>query len=169
MSVRSEHFTRAAGEGDAFWFLGTLAEVKAGGDQTGNWLSAVEFTLPAGFATAAHIHHMEEEGFYVLEGTVIGFCGEQSWRGAAGTFIWLPRDIAHGIGVEGERSARVLQLSVAAGFDRFVAAVGEPAPARVVPPPTAPDVERLVAEGNKLGIEHLGPPGQWPVSTPPGR
>ncbi len=168
MSVMVEHYTRAAGDGAAFWFLGTLAEVKASGDETGNRLAVVEFTLPPGFATPPHIHHLEEEGFYILEGAVSGFCGDQAWRGTAGSFIWLPRDLAHGFEVEGERPARVLQLSLPAGFERFVLAAGEPAHARTLPPPVAPDIQTLLAAAARYGQEILGPPGQWPKATGPG-
>ena len=98
-------------EGDAVRFLGTLSEVKAGGDQTGNRLAAMEFTLPPGFMTPPHIHHMEEEGLYVLESAVVGFCGERSWRGTPGPgAAAVPprqlRALGRGGGRAGARAAR---------------------------------------------------------------
>ena len=160
MSLGPGHYTLGAGEGDAFWFLGTLVTVKAAGAQTGNAFAVVELTLPPGFAPPPHIHHMEDEAFYILEGAMTGFCGDRSWQAAPGSFVWLPRGIAHGFTVGAGGPLKILQITAPAGFERFVAEVGEPAQSLTLPPPAAPVIEKLMAAGAKLGIEHLGPPGQ---------
>ena len=67
MSLNSAHYVVAEDEAEAFWFLGNLATVIASGEQTGGALSLVEFLAPAGFATPRHVHHSEDEAFYVLE------------------------------------------------------------------------------------------------------
>jgi hypothetical protein len=51
-------------------------------------------------------------------------------------------------------------INMPAGFERFVMESGEPALERTLPPPAAPDVEKLNAAAAKVGIEHLGPPEQ---------
>lgn len=153
----SEHYMVADNDAEAIWFLGTLATLKADGARTGGALSVVEFTHPAGFATPRHVHHAEDEAFYVLAGTMRGFCGERPWRATAGSFVWLPRGIPHGYAVEGDGPLRTLAIAVPAGFDRFVAEVGEPAKERTIPPPTAPDVEKLRVVAAAHGQEILGP------------
>src|SRR5690606_8201746 len=50
----------------AIWFLGTLALIKGNGPDTGNIFGTVEFTHPAGFSTPLHVHHNEDEAFYIL-------------------------------------------------------------------------------------------------------
>lgn len=55
------HYVLIEDEGEAIWFLGTLATVKAGRARSGNAISVVEIELPAGFAPPPHIHHMEDE------------------------------------------------------------------------------------------------------------
>jgi hypothetical protein len=49
-----------------------------------------------------------------------------------------------------------LQITAPAGFERFMAEVGEPARSLSLPPPSAPDIGRLTAAAAKLGIEIVG-------------
>ena len=156
----SDHFALANDDAEAIWFLGTLALIKGGGGQTGDALATVEFLHPPGFGTVLHVHHTADEAFYVLAGAMQGVCGEQEWRGPTGSFVWLPRGIPHGYAVDGEETLRTLAIALPAGFDRFVVEGGEPARERTLPPPAAPDVEKLNAAAAKVGIEHLGPPEQ---------
>lgn len=160
MSVVSEHYALAANDAEAIWFLGTLATIKAAGARTGGALAAVEFTHPPGFATPKHVHHAQDEAFYVLEGAMRGFCGDRSWHATTGSFVWLPRGIPHGYAVDGEETLRILAITLPADFERFVAEAGEPARERTLPPPGAPDIEKLLAAGDKYHIETLGPPEQ---------
>lgn len=105
------------------------------------------------------MHHTADEAFYILAGRLRGYCGDQTWQATTGSFVWLPRDVPHGYTVEGDEPARVLTITVPAGFERFVVAAGEPAQARELPPPPERiDVERFDAEAAKVGITHLGPP-----------
>ncbi len=158
MSFQDGHYTLASDEGEAIWFLGARALIKAGRAQTGNAFAIVEFTLPPGFAPPPHVHHMEDEAFYILEGSATGTCGEQRWEASPGSFIWLPRGTPHGFRVREEGPLRVFQITAPAGFDAFLREVGEPAASRTPPPPSPPDIERLNAAAAKVGIEHLGPP-----------
>ena len=118
----------------------------------------VEFTHPPGFATPRHVHHAEDEAFYVLEGAMRGFCGDRRWHATPGSFVWLPRGIPHGYAVDGDQPLRSLAITLPAGFERFVVEVGEPTRERVLPPPAAPDVEKLLAAAAKYGQDILGPP-----------
>jgi len=58
------------GEGEARWWLGSLAEIKLTGAQTGGALSIVEVTESAGAQAPLHVHHREDEGFWILDGDV---------------------------------------------------------------------------------------------------
>jgi mannose-6-phosphate isomerase-like protein (cupin superfamily) len=160
MSVTSEHYVVAEDEAEAIWFLGTMATIKASADRTGGALSVMEFTHPPDFAVPAHVHHASDEAFYILEGAMRGFCGDESWHATPGSLVWLPRGIPHGYAVDGDETLRSLVINMPAGFERFVMESGEPALERTLPPPAAPDVEKLNAAAAKVGIEHLGPPEQ---------
>ena len=165
MGQPKDHYVLTDDNAEAIWFLGTLATVKAAGATTGGALTVIEFLHPPGFATAAHVHHIADEAFYILEGAMRGFCGDRSWRATAGSFVWLPRGIPHGYAVDGDEPMRSLAISVPADLDRLVLEVGEPAGERTLPPPSAPDMAKLTkldAAATNAGITHLGPPGQWP-------
>ena len=148
------------------WFLGTLATVKASSARTGGLLSVVEFCHPAGFATPRHVHHRADEAFYVLTGSIRGFCGDTVWQAGEGSFVWLPRDVAHGYQVDEGPLVRTLAITVPGGFDQFVAGVGVPATAREVPGVVVmPPVEVLLEAARRDGQEILGPPSPIPVPT----
>jgi quercetin dioxygenase-like cupin family protein len=157
MSLGSGHYTLAAGEGDAFWIIGDLMTIKAGRAQTGNAFTVGEFLSRPGSGPPPHIHHVEDEAFYVLEGALTGFCGDQQWEASPGSFIWLPRGIVHGFTVASDAPAKVLFITAPAGFEGWVAEVAEPAQSLTLPPaPTAaPNIEKFVAAGHKIGHEYV--------------
>jgi quercetin dioxygenase-like cupin family protein len=144
-------------EATAIWFLGTLALIKGNGPETGGTFGTVEFTHPAGFSTPLHVHHHEDEAFYVLDGTIRGICDGREWSASRGDFVWLPKDSHHGYMVEGEQTVRTLAFSIPAGFEQFVIEAGEPAQSRTLPAPSEPDFEKLGAAAAKYGQEILGP------------
>lgn len=145
-------------DGKSIWFLGTLMTVKADAEATGNAFTLIEQLLPPGFAPPPHVHHAEEEAFYILEGQLTVTCGDRMWSVGPGSFVFLPRGITHTFRVEGSAPARMLQVTAPAGFERFAQDVGETALALTLPPPTPPDVQRLVAVAAKHHIEIKAPP-----------
>ena len=56
------------GEGDARWFLGALGTIKAAAETTNGQLAVLEFLWPQGSGSPLHVHHNEDEWFYVIEG-----------------------------------------------------------------------------------------------------
>ncbi len=161
MAFSSSHYAIADDEAEAFWFLGNLATVKADGERTGGALAVVEFAAPPGFATPRHVHHAEDEAFYVLEGSLAGFCGDAKWEAIVGSFVWLPRDVPHGYANTADGVTRSLAITLPSGFEQFVEEIGEPAPSRTLPPPSEPDIQRTTAASARHHAEILGPPGSW--------
>ena len=101
--------------------------MKATGEQTGGALGLVEQILPAGFASPWHLHHNEDEAFYVAEGDMMFICGDDRLAAGPGSWVWGPRGIPHGFRVEGTAPARLLLFATPAGFEQFVVELGEPA------------------------------------------
>ena len=144
--------------GTPLWYRGTLMTVKAGADTTGGALTIIEHTLPAGFAAPPHVHHAEDEPWYVLEGRVRFFCLDQAFDAEPGAFVFLPRDIAHSFRVDESAPARMLLTGVPAGIERFFAEAGEPAAERRLPGPAGPPDDRLRTIARRYGVEILGGP-----------
>lgn len=148
-------------EGDAFWFLGSLATVKAPSSLTRGQFSLVEFLNPPGFATPLHRHRDEDEAFYILSGSAEFRSEGATLSGAPGDFIFLPVGLPHAYLVGPDEPLRCLTLTAApSGFDKFVEQAGEPAGARRLPDPGPFDPEALGHAAAQHGIEILGPPPQ---------
>jgi quercetin dioxygenase-like cupin family protein len=148
-------YALAREEGQALWFLNALTHVKATGDQTGGAFGLIEQVIPAGFASPYHVHHAEDETFYILEGEVTFISGDRKIKATAGSYAFLPRDIPHGFKVDAP--ARLLILATPAGFEQFVIEMGEPARDAGSPPATPPDMEKLMRLAAKYQFEILGP------------
>jgi quercetin dioxygenase-like cupin family protein len=106
-----------------FQFFGAPTVMRSAGETTDGHFCLIEhLTMPPGLASPYHVHHNEDEAFYVLEGTVAFLCGE-TWRVAGpGTWVYGPREIPHGFRVIGTGPARMLLQCAPAGFERLVRA-----------------------------------------------
>jgi quercetin dioxygenase-like cupin family protein len=107
-------------EGQFLQALGALVSIKATSEQTGGVFNLFEVSCPPDYATPLHIHYTEDVGVYVLEGTLKFFWGNEKRAAAAGSFFYQPRGTPHGFRVEGGEPARILYMTMPAGFDRFV-------------------------------------------------
>jgi len=147
-------------EGEALWAFGGLAVVKASNDATDGRVFVVEQLAPRGAGSPLHVHHREDEWFYVIEGELTFWVGGELTDAPAGSFVYGPRDIPHTFDVVSDQ-ARFLLVTEPAGFEKFMRAASEPAPTLTIPPqPTEPpDLEALTALAAEHGIEILGPPG----------
>ncbi len=145
-------------EGEKLSFFGSLAWIKATGEQTGGALALIEHVIPPGAGSPWHVHHNEDESFYVIEGEILFIIGDEQQRITAdpGTYVFGPREIPHGFRNDGSEPARMLLETTPAGFEQFVLALAEPAPASGFAPAAPPDMERLMAEAAKANIEILG-------------
>ena len=107
-------------EGQYLQSLGALASIKATSEQTGGVFNLFEVSCPPDYATPLHIHYTEDVAVYVLEGTFTFFWGSEQKHAVAGSFFFQPRGTPHGFRVEGSTPARILYMTIPAGFDRFV-------------------------------------------------
>jgi mannose-6-phosphate isomerase-like protein (cupin superfamily) len=117
---------------------GTLAP------DTGGRAMVTEHVATRGSGSPLHVHHNEEEWFYVLEGELTIWVAGTTVVAGAGVFVYGPRDVPHTFVVSSER-ARFQLATGPAGFEGFIRARAVPAPEI---PPAADQ-----------GIEILGPPG----------
>jgi quercetin dioxygenase-like cupin family protein len=154
-----------ADEGQAFWFLNTLTINKVGSDDSQGQLSIVDHRVPAGFSPPPHVHEVSDEALLVLDGQFEGICGDQAWRAGPGSLVFLPRGIAHGFTVSAAGPGRIIVVVSPGGFDKFVAAAGEPARDLRLPQPVPPDPARLTQIAAAHGIQILPPPHSYKRMT----
>jgi quercetin dioxygenase-like cupin family protein len=148
------------GEGEALWFLGVLATVKASAETTGGAVAVIEHLAPRGSGSPLHVHSREDEWFYVIEGELTLWVDGETIVAPAGSFVFGPKGIPHTFIVSSDE-ARFLLVTEPAGFEQFMRAAGEPAARLEIPPPATepPDVAALTAAAAEFGIEITGPPG----------
>ena len=136
-----------AGEGEARWWFGQLAIMKATGASTDGRYTLVEITVGPGYRTPLHVHHHEDEGFWVLDGHAAFTVGEQMIDAPVGTYLYAPRDIPH-MWAAGPDGARVLYLFSPAGIEGLIEDMSVPAeqlvapPRDIAPPRNAPEIAR---------------------------
>ncbi|MDQ3630476.1 MAG: quercetin 2,3-dioxygenase, partial [Actinomycetota bacterium] len=123
------------GEGEARWWFANLAEIKVTAEQTGGLLSILEITEPPNAAGPWHVHHREDEGFWILEGDVTLQIGDETIEAHAGDFAFGPRDIPHRYTV-GDAGCRMLFIMTPGGFENLVREMSVPAKSRTLPPPS---------------------------------
>lgn len=138
----------------SFPFFQQTMTVLATGGATGGALGAVEVVCPGGAAPPMHVHHREDEAFYVVEGVYSLFVGDEVIPGAPGTWVWGPRDVPHGYQVHSPLG-RHLSLIMPAGFEAFFEEVADLATPTADPGAT---MGQLAAVAARYDVELLGPP-----------
>ena len=146
----------AGDEGEARWWGGGLAVIKASAADTSGQMTIVEVTEPPGTEAPLHVHHNEDEAFWVLDGEVSLEIGETTIEARAGDYAFGPRGIPHRYTV-GDAGCRMLFILTPGGFEDLVVAMSEPAGARTLPPPSfeEPDAAAVTAIAAAHGSEVL--------------
>jgi len=143
-------------EGEARWWLAALAVIKATPADTGGAMTIVEVSEAPGAEVPLHVHHREDEAFWILEGSVTLLVGDAVIEASAGDYAFGPRDIPHRY-TAGPEGCRMLFICTPGGFENLVREMSQPAAARTLPPPSdeSPDFERIAAIAKANGCELL--------------
>lgn len=115
---------RRAGEGKSIELAGHPMAFLVTGNDTRH-TSMFEWTIPAGFSTGLHVHRVQEETFYVLEGECDWQVGNERVRATAGTYLFLPPGVPHNIGNASNKVARVLMTVSPPGHERYFEELAE--------------------------------------------
>jgi mannose-6-phosphate isomerase-like protein (cupin superfamily) len=146
------------GDGPSVWSLGGRFTVKLDDAGSQGRFSLVEAIALRATEPPLHVHHREDEAWFVLDGHMTFFVGDSAFEAPSGTFVLAPQGLPHTFTVDVEPT-RVLVLAAPSGFEHFAMDLGSPAVSDVPPPdlsmPT-PDVLGPIAE--RYGIEVIGPP-----------
>ena len=140
------------GQGNPLCVEGELLTLKVVGEATDGAFTLLEEVTPSQGGPPPHIHHREDEAFYVLEGELEFLVEGRTIPASAGSVVYGPRDILHAFKNVGTTPSRMLVLVAPAGLEKFFEEVGEPATDDSSPPPFGPvEIERLLAAAPKSG------------------
>ena len=129
--------------------MGGPLTFKVTGAETGGNLTALENVIPPGQGPPLHTHAHEDEAWYVIEGDLRFRLGDEIAVAPQGSFVFVPRGVAHCFQNVGSSNARILVLFTPSGmetfFERFTAS-------------EAPGPQAFSDAGAAVGMEIAGPP-----------
>jgi mannose-6-phosphate isomerase-like protein (cupin superfamily) len=134
------------GEGNSFWVLGDLYTFKVAGKQTNGAFTVVDQIIQPQSGPPPHVHHREDEAFYVLEGRFSFLCGDKQRVFEAGSFVYVPKGTLHTFKNIEEQQGRLLVTITPAGLEEFFYAIGTPAVNQTPPPALDPGVIEKVMQ-----------------------
>jgi mannose-6-phosphate isomerase-like protein (cupin superfamily) len=143
------------GDGAKIDLGGLGVHFKVWGESTGGLLSIVEHAMEPGRLVTPHVHRDEDELSYVLEGTFGVRIGDRIASAGAGSYVFKPRGVPHTFWNAVPEPARLIELIVPVGFERFFETLGEVAA-------SATDPEQFAARKAELGQRyHLDFMPEW--------
>jgi mannose-6-phosphate isomerase-like protein (cupin superfamily) len=140
------------------WFTDTRMRVLVSEDGC----SLIEAEARQGNMPPLHIHHDEDEAFYVLEGRLSLHTPDGAVQLEAGEAVLGPRGVPHTYRVESETACWLVTTN-GGRFADFVAQASVPAAGDgYAPVELMPSPDELGQLAGERGIELLGPPGALP-------
>jgi quercetin dioxygenase-like cupin family protein len=141
------------------WYSGWLMTFLATAEDTQGQFALIEGVARKGNVPPPHIHHREEESFYVLEGEMTVSIADRTVKATPGTMVIVPRHVVHSFTIDSEQ-LRVLILVTPAGMDGWFQEFSVPAPAMTLPPAAEvpySEIERMLEVSPKYGMEFVLP------------
>jgi mannose-6-phosphate isomerase-like protein (cupin superfamily) len=147
------------GEGDSYWVLGDLYTIKARSEDTSGGYGLIEIVFSPQGGAPMHVHHQEDEAFYVLEGEIEFQIEEQIINATPGTFVHVPKGRPHSFANKGVNPAKALAWVAPGGLEKMFMEIGTQTTDTLASPPTVSptDAEKLFAVVPKYGLELLPP------------
>jgi mannose-6-phosphate isomerase-like protein (cupin superfamily) len=138
-----------AGEGTRLNVQGVLFTYKATSADTDGRYALTEGTVPPYHGAPMHIHHREDEAFYILEGEFEIECDGETIQAGPGTFALLPKNLPHRFQNLSDDPGRILCVQSPGGVEEFFEHMSLLAKAG------PPDVEKIKELTERYGIEFL--------------
>ena len=136
--------------------FGSAAQAKAipcklSSEDTGGACTIFEMNALPRSGPFFHVHHREDEWYYVLDGKFLFKAGSEEHNLVTGGSIWLPRGIPNVWANTEIKDGKLILMCQPGGFEKFFDEMGN-----VALDKKSPDTMRdLMA---KYGMEMLGPP-----------
>ncbi|WP_232660351.1 cupin domain-containing protein [Pseudonocardia sp. TRM90224] len=152
MSMSVPPFAVPAGEGTTLPTpTGSSVTIKAGTSSTSGSMTVLEILSTPMDGPAAHVHHREDELWWVLEGDYRFKLGDTIITLSRGGMAFGPRGIPHAFQNLGATPGRLLVITAPSGLERFFEMSAELASGPL-------DPAQLAAVGSAAGIDFVGPP-----------
>ncbi len=134
----------------------TSTSFLASGEQTGDTFALVDERAPRGESVPLHRHVEDMESFYVLDGEITFFVGDDPGiRVGAGSFVHVPGGTVHGFRIESE-TARYLILTTPR-HGQFYRAITVPSEPGGLKPNVSVEGSQIRQACQEYGIELVGP------------
>lgn len=147
----------ASGEGSkSLWVFGELVVCKIDSYQTGGAYSLFEVLTRPGSGPPLHVHHREDEAFYVLEGEYELLVEGRHINAGAGSLVYVIRGNLHAhVNVTGGTGRMLVSQTPGGLYERFFEEIGEETKDGPAAPVSGspPDLERIAAIAAEYGIE----------------
>jgi mannose-6-phosphate isomerase-like protein (cupin superfamily) len=145
--------------GPAYWGPGDAITFLITGEETDGAVFMAELSIPPAGGPPPHIHHREDESFYVREGTLAIRVGDRTVNVSPGDFVHVPRGTVHCFKNTGNTHAKMLVTFTPAGMEKFFEEGFYPAGNRSVGPQPLTEelLARMLAAAPNCGLEFLPP------------
>lgn len=112
--------------------------------------SMFDWTVPPGFSTGLHVHRVQEETFYVLEGECEWQIGDQLIRAKRSTYVFIPPGVPHNIGNSSDKPARMIMTVSPPGHEHYFEEL-----AKLAASGTRPDPGMIAALRSRYDTDQL--------------
>jgi quercetin dioxygenase-like cupin family protein len=143
---QGRHFTFLSGE-EFIW--------KVMGSTTDGVVDIGEMVVQPGIAVPEHIHHRNDEAFYLLEGRFLLTVAGLEHNLEPGAFVFVPRGVRHTWVNSGSEPARIMLTFTPGGMDQFCVEMDPLLREHV-------DLETILPVCEKYGYELVGPVPERP-------
>lgn len=110
----------------SLWVVGDLVKFISTGEDTGGQYDLFDAYVPSNVGTTPHIHLQQDEGFYIVEGTVKFQLKDQIITATPGTFVNVPKGQTHAYRNLEDKPARMIIQGIPSGLDKLIEDTSRP-------------------------------------------
>ena len=122
--MSTQAVVRRAGEGQSITLAGQPLVFLVTGESTKH-TSMFHWTVAPGFSTGLHVHAVQEETFYVIDGECEWLIGDERVKAGPGTYVFIPPGVPHSIGNSSGRPATMLMTVSPPGHEHYFKELAE--------------------------------------------
>jgi len=155
MSIHRPATLTTPGQGSTIAVVGDVYRFLATGEDTNGQYALWEAIVPPDDGPPPHVYSREEEGFYILEGEITIYVGDERIVATAGMFANMPVGTPHSFKNESSKPAKMILSVAPTGLEKmfFECRVPLNEGATMALPPTKEEIEKLLAMAPRYGIE----------------